>query len=396
MTKGFKIGRILGIEIRLDWSWLLIFILVTWNLGITFGDYHADWSLVLQWGLALLAALLFFSSVLAHEMAHSVVAQSRGIPVRSIKLHLFGGVSNIQRDPDSPGSEFWMAIVGPVTSLVLGFLLLGIAGTGSQTLRSVQNPAEVIPNLRPVPMMLMWLGSVNIILGVFNLIPGFPLDGGRVLRSILWSLMGDLQAATRWASRVGQSFAWLMIFGGVSMTFGSRIPFFGTGVMNGLWLIFIGWFLNSASIQSYQKVVVQDILEGVPVQRMMRTDPPTVAPDVSIDGLVHEHVMGSDDHAFPVLDEGRLVGIVTLDDIRGVPKAKWEKTRAREIMTPRDSLTIVTANSDADHAMNELSGLDVRLLPVVQEEELVGVLRRRDIIRWLQLESEAVTDERRS
>ena len=389
MAKGYKIGNILGIDIRLDWSWLLIFVLVTWNLGATFGEYHGDWSLFLQWGLAVTAAVLFFSSVLAHELAHSLVARSRGIPVRNIKLHLFGGVSNIQRDPDSPQGEFLMAIVGPLTSLALGFLLLIGAGVSSQPLETVRQPAEAISRLQPVPMMLIWLGSVNVILGVFNLIPGFPLDGGRVLRSLLWSLMDDLRRATRWASRVGQSFAWLMIFGGVSMAFGYRIPFFGSGVASGLWLIFIGWFLNSASAQSYQKVVVQDILEDVSVKRMMRKDPPTVSSGVTIDSLVHEHVMGTDDHAFPVLDDDRLVGIVTLDDVRGVSREAWSQTLAREIMTPRKDLTTVKADSGADEAMNKLSVVDVRLLPVVRGQELVGVLRRRDIIRWLQLESEA-------
>lgn len=389
MQKGLEIGRIFGIRIRLDWSWLLIFALVTWNLGSMFGDLRADWELTLQWGLAVIAALLFFGSVLAHELAHSLVAKARGIPVRSIKLHLFGGVSNIQRDPDSPGGEFIMAILGPVTSFLIGIVMLAIAGTSAGMMMAEIGQAEdVISSLNPVPLMLTWLGSVNLVLGAFNLIPGFPLDGGRVLRSILWALMDNLRRATLWAARIGQAIAWLMIFGGLSMAFGSRIPFFGTGVVNGIWLIFIGWFLNSASSQSYRKVVVQDILEGVPVKRMMRSNPPTVSPEVSIDRLVHEHVMGTDDHAFPVLENDKLIGIVTLDDIRSVNQNDWQSRRAREIMTPVDQVTTVEAEEDAAEAMNELSSLDVRQLPVLRGSELVGVLRRRDIIRWMNLQSE--------
>lgn len=392
MQRGIHIGRIFGIEINLDWSWLLIFALVTWNLGTMFGEFQSEWAFSLQWGLAVAAALLFFSSVLAHELAHSLVAQARGIPVRSIKLHLFGGVSNIQRDPDSPGGEFIMAILGPVTSLLIGFGLLAVVGTVSGTMTGAVQPAEMIANLEPIPLMLTWLGSVNVILGVFNLIPGFPLDGGRVVRSILWALMDDLRRATLWAARMGQAIAWLMIFAGLAMAFGTRIPIFGTGVINGLWLVFIGWFLNTASSQSYQKVVIQDILEGVPVERMMRENPPTVRPDVTIDSLVHDHVMGTDDHAFPVLENERLIGIITLEDVRAVNRGNWQTTRAREVMTPLDQLTTVPVDGDAAEAMNKLSSLDVRQLPVLSGEELIGVLRRRDIIRWLNLESEGVLE----
>jgi Zn-dependent protease/predicted transcriptional regulator len=389
MQGGIRIGRIFDIDIRIDWSWLLIFLLVTWNLGTTLGQFHADWGLTLRWGLAVAAALLFFGSVVAHELAHSLVAQSRGLPVQSITLHLFGGVSNIERDPDSPQGEFWMAILGPATSIVIGAILLFIAGVRGGPMAAVSEPAKVISQLRPLTMILLWLGSINVTLGVFNLIPGFPLDGGRVLRSILWTITGDLRRATRWASWAGQGIAWLMIVGGVSMAFGARIPVFGSGFTNGLWLAFIGWFLNSASARSYQKVVVQDILDGMPVERMMRTEPPTVSPQIPVSRLVHDHVMGTDDHAFPVLDQGEIAGIVTLEDVRSVPRDAWQTTDVQEIMTPIDQLMAVRVDEDAAEAMNKLSDRDVRLLPVLSEGKLAGVLRRRDIIKWLRLHSEA-------
>jgi Zn-dependent protease/predicted transcriptional regulator len=391
MRSGFGIGRIFGINIRIDWSWLFIFFLVTWNLSAVFAQAHSGWGPTLIWGMAIVAAILFFASVLAHELAHSLVARARGIPVRSITLFLFGGVSDIQREPSSPGVEFVMAIVGPLTSIVLGGLLAWLAGASAGPLRdTMTNPTATIARLSPLTTLLLWLGSINVILGIFNLTPGFPLDGGRVLRSILWAATSNLRRATRWASWTGQAIAWLMIIGGISMAFGAQIPFFGTGLISGLWLAFIGWFLNSASVQSYQQVVVHDILEGVPVERMMRTDPPTCSPDCSVNRLVHEHIMGTDDQTFPVLDDGRLVGIVTLEDVRKVSRHAWDTTTVSEIMTPADQLTVVTSDEDAAEALNKLAQRDVRQLPVLRDGQLVGLLRRRDIIKWLQLHAESV------
>jgi Zn-dependent protease/CBS domain-containing protein len=390
MRSGFSIGRIFGINIRIDWSWLFIFFLVTWNLGTVFGQFHPNWGTALRWGIAVVAALLFFGSVLAHELAHSLVAKARGVPVRSITLFMFGGVANIQRDPDSPQAEFLVAILGPITSFVIGGILLWIAGIGTGPLADLSDPSKAIGQLSPLFTLLMWLGSVNVMVAIFNLIPGFPLDGGRVLRSILWAMTDSLRRATRWASGVGQAIAWLMIIGGISMAFGARIPFFGSGFTNGLWLAFIGWFLNNASAQSYRKIVVQDILEGVPVKRMMRSGPPTCSPDCSVKRLVHEHIMGTDDQSFPVLDNSRLMGIVTLQDVRSLSRDAWDTTTVREIMTPADQLTVVSSEEDAAEALNKLAQRDVRQLPVLEGKgkELVGLLRRRDIIKWLQLESE--------
>jgi Zn-dependent protease/CBS domain-containing protein len=393
MRGGFRIGRVLGIDIRIDWSWGLIFLLVTWNLGTVFDELHPEWGFVLQWGLAVVAALLFFGSVLAHEMAHSLVSQARGVPVRSITLHMFGGVSNIQREPDSPVGEFVMAILGPITSFVIGGVLLGITlllsvGSGAVAL---ENPTEAVSGLSPVSTMLLWLGSINLTVGLFNLIPGFPLDGGRVVRSILWAITDNLRRATRWASWIGQGIAWLMIVAGIAMSFGARIPFFGTGLGNGLWLTFIGWFLNNASSQSYQQVVIQDILEDVPVSRVMRANPPTCLADCSVSQLVDEYIMRTDDQSFPILEDGtrRLVGIVTLDDVRGVRRTAWESTTVGDIMTPRAQLILTKPDEDASEGLSKLSSCDVRQLPVVDGGgELVGLLRRRDIVKWLQLHSE--------
>jgi Zn-dependent protease len=385
MRSGFKIGKLFGINIKIDWSWLFIFFLVTWNLAVVFGQFHSDWGAGLRWGMALIASLLFFISVLAHELAHSLVAQAQGMSVRSITLFLFGGVSNLQRHPPSPQAEFLITIVGPITSIVLGGLFLFASGAATGPLgANGAAPAEMVAQLSPAASLLLWLGSINILLGVFNLIPGFPLDGGRILRSILWAGTDNLRRATQWASWVGQAVAWLLIVAGVAMVFGVQVPFFGTGLIGGLWLAFIGWFLYNASVQSYRQVVVQDILEGVPIERMLRPNPPTVPSSSRVSTLVHDYIMGTDDHAFPV------VGLVTLEDVRSVSREAWDRTTVREIMTPAEQLTVVSTQEDAAETLNKLMQRDVRQLPVIHNGHLAGVLRRRDIVKWLQLQSEAV------
>jgi Zn-dependent protease/predicted transcriptional regulator len=388
LRSGFRIGRVFGIDIRIDWSWLFIFALIAWNMSAVFGQSHPTWAPLQVWGTAVIAAILFFASVVGHELAHSVVAKARGIPVRNITLFLFGGVSNIQRDPDSPRAEFWMAIVGPLTSLILGGLLLLLAGVSAGPVSTLTDPTRVLAGLGPLTVLLLWLGSVNITLGIFNLVPGFPLDGGRVLRSILWAAFRDLRRATRWASGVGQVIAWAMILAGIGMVFGVQIPYFGTGLVSGVWLAFIGWFLNSASAGSYQQVVIHDILRGVPVERVMRANPPTVEPGISVTSLVHDHVMDTDDYGFPVLDGNRLVGIVTLEDVRKVGRTNWDTVTVREIMTPADQLVTTTPDEDLADAMDKLTQRDVRQLPVLRGTEPAGLLRRQDIMKRLQLHAE--------
>ena len=387
MRNGFSVGRIFGIRITIDWSWIFIFVLVIWNVGTAVGNLHPLWGLATIWGVSVVAALLFFASVLAHELAHSLVARAQGLPVRTITLFLFGGVSNIQREPHSPGAEFLMAIVGPITSIVLGVVFSVLGGVSAGTLvQVVGTPMAGFARLSPLATILLWLGPINVLLGLFNLIPGFPLDGGRVLRSLLWAATNNLRTATRWASWVGQAIGWLLIIGGLAMIFGIQLPFFGTGFLGGLWLAFIGWFLNMAAIQSYRQVVIHDLLEGVPVARLMRTTVPTVPATISISDLVHEYVMRTDERAFPVLRDGdHLAGLVCLDDVRKVPREDWETTRVQQIMTPMDQVAVVTPQDEVGEAFTVLTGRDVNQVPVVQDGHLVGMLRRRDILTWLQL-----------
>jgi CBS domain-containing protein len=281
-----------------------------------------------------------------------------------------------------------MAIVGPLTSIVLGIVFLLVAGAaGGLPPNAATDPSAALAGLDPITTILLWLGPVNILLGLFNLIPGFPLDGGRVLRSILWAATDNFRRATRWAAGVGQVVAWLLILTGIAMIFGVQVPFFGSGFVGGLWLAFIGWFLSSAAIQSEQQLVLHDVLEGVPASRLMRSNVPTVPPTISVAELVHRYVMGTDERAFPVMDGDRLVGLVTLEDIRKVAREEWDTTSANAIMTPAEELTSVTPQTDAAEALDKLQQRDVRQLPVVSEGHLVGMVRRRDIMRWLQLQS---------
>lgn len=390
MNRGIKIGKVFGIQIAIDTSWLLILVLTTWNLSTAFGELQPDWGNPLRWSLALIASLLFFVSVLLHELAHSLVARAKGIPVRRITLFLFGGVSNIQKEPDSPQAEFLMAIVGPLTSIALGLALSVVAGLTVGSVRiAVSDPLQAARQLTPLTTLLMWLGSVNVIVGLFNLVPGFPLDGGRVLRSILWAVQGDLRQATRWATAVAHGIAWTMIVGGIAMVFGLRVPILGEGVANGLWLSFIGWFLNNAASTSYQRVVIQDVLEGVSVSQIMRTDPPTISAGLSVDELVHGHVMRMDDYAFPVMQQDRFVGLVTLKDVRKVSRDRWPDVPVQQIMTPRAELETTHPDEQAAEALNVLTRSEYRQLPVLDETGLRGLLRRRDLIKWMQLHSEA-------
>jgi Zn-dependent protease/CBS domain-containing protein len=388
--RGVRIGRILGIEVAFDYSWLFIVVLLTWSLASSFVHWHPDWSPALSIGIALLASLLFFGSVLLHELAHSLVARRFGVPVRSIVLFLFGGVSNIEREPPSPKAEFWTAVVGPLTSIVLGVVLLVLASFGTHTASDyVIDPALRLPAIGPVATLLLWLGPINILVGIFNLIPGFPLDGGRILRSAIWRATGDLHVATRWASGAGQAIGWLFIFLGVAMVFGAQVPFFGRGLVAGMWLAFIGWFLSSAAAASWRRQLVHEVLEGVTVSRLMRPSPRPVRGDLDLETFVQEWLMRSDERAFPVVDEEmHLAGLVTVADVRALPRAAWPTTRVADVMARAEKLVVTSPREDLAEAMDKLARADVSQLPVMDGPQLVGMLTRTDVARWIELHAQ--------
>lgn len=388
MRSGIRIGRLFGIQITLDLSWIVIFLLVCWNLTMVFSAWHPAWGFGPSIALAIVAALLFFGSVLAHELAHSLVARAYGIDVREIRLFLFGGVSNIAHEPPSAKAELLIAAVGPITSIAFGILMSVIASAFVGPAVTSGQVAGVLAGMSPLATLLAWLGSINLIVGVFNLIPGFPLDGGRILRAALWAGTGDLRRATLWASMVGQIVGWIFVAFGVAMFFGVNIPFFGRGLVSGVWLVFIGWFLASAASASYRNVYVHDALAGVHVVNLMQRAGPAIPPETSVEDAVRQWFMRSPEHAFPVTDEsGALLGLVCPSDIRKISDTEWPARRVVDVMTPFERLAIATPAEDAQEALEALAQRDVEQLPVVREgtREIVGVFTRRDVARWLEL-----------
>jgi Zn-dependent protease/CBS domain-containing protein len=384
--RGFRIGRVFGIDVRVAWSWVFIFVLLTWNLVAVFLHWHRDWSPLEALVTASAASLAFFGCILLHELAHSVVAMHYGIRVRSITLFLFGGVSNIENQPPSARAEFLMAIAGPITSIVLGigFWVLASLVT-SVSMANADDALHLVSGLGPLGTLLVWLGPINVVIGFFNLIPGFPLDGGRVLRAALWKISGDGSAATRQAAYVGQAIGWLFIAAGIAMTFGVRLPFFGTGFIGGLWLAFIGWFLHSAAIQEGSRVALDDALAGMTVEQLMQRRGPVVAPEMSVATLVHEHLIPGDDRGLPVVRDGKLMGLVSIADVRTLRPEQWAGTPVETIMRGAAGLSIASPQDPLAKAFAELAHRDVDQLPVVVDGELVGMLRRRDVTRWLEL-----------
>jgi len=349
---GFRIGRLFGISIHVDWSWLVIFVLVSWSLSATFGQINPEWSAGARWGMATGAAFLFFVSILAHELAHSLAALARGVPVHSIMLFMFGGVSNLEKEPSSPAEEMVITIVGPLTSLFLGAVCL-VVGAGSIVLDDgVVNTSALLSQFQPLNTVLAWVGSINIMVGLFNLIPAFPLDGGRIVRSLVWAVSDDLRNSTRWASWLGQGIAWSMIIAGMTMLFGADIPFLGSGLFNGIWMIFIGWFLNNAASAGYRQVMIQDILTDVPVRTVMQTQIPAVSSKVSVEEFLNGKFVQTEEQAILVTEGPEVVGMLAIHDVAKSSKAEWESTPVSNIMTPVADLVYVTPDQDVAQAFD--------------------------------------------
>jgi len=377
MRRGLQIGTVFGIPIMIGASFIVVFALVTFNVMGALGAFYPTLGAWPRVVLALGAALLFWGSVLVHELAHAVVALRQGVTVLNITLFLFGGVVNMDREPPSPRAEFLIAVVGPLASFGLGVLFLGLSWALGG-LRSLDTQTV----LKPFAMIALWLGGVNIVLAVFNMLPGFPLDGGRVLRSALWAALSDIRKATRWASFVGQTLAWLFIIGGVLVVFGVPVPLLGSSPFSGLWLIFGGWFLHNAAVQSYHQLVMRALLLQVPVARVMREDVPTTAPNQSLSQLMHDQMI-SEHQAFPVLRNDQLVGIVSMHDVRRVPRPAWDTTSVQAIMTPAAQLVVAQADENMAGAVERLVRRQVNQLPVLRGDQFIGVLRQRDVARWL-------------
>ncbi len=354
-----------GIEVGVHASWLIIAVLVTWSLATgVFPTAVPGASAATDWLLGAITALLFFASVLGHELAHSLVAKSRGVEVSSITLFLFGGVSNLTAEARRPGEEFQIAVVGPLTSFAIAAVAFAIS-----LLVQADPAAEATA---------AYLALINAALGVFNLVPGFPLDGGRVLRSALWSVTHDLAKATRIATGVGQLVAWGLMAWGVWLVLGGD-------VIGGVWTVAIGWFLQSAAGSSLQHTILETRLRSLRVADVLRTDPTGVAPATTIATLIDDHVLPGARRAVPVVEDGRIVGIVTLADIGRVPPGRRPVTQVAEIMTGAGRLAVVPPSASLQEAIDVLGAGEYEQLPVVEEGRLVGMLTRADVLREIQI-----------
>lgn len=366
MNPTFQLGRIAGIRVGVNWSWLIVFALIVWSLadgvfpsqnpGLSDGEYIA---------MAIVAALLFFVSLLLHELGHALQARREGVEIEGINLWLFGGVAQFKGGFPSAGAEFRIAVAGPLVSLVLGVLFVLVAAFAA-----LPSAADGVA---------AWLGYTNLILLVFNLLPALPLDGGRILRSALWQARGDLRWATAVAAGIGRGFGFLLISAGILM-------FIFQGSFSGAWLAFIGWFLLQAASAEARYVATQQALAGLRVGDLMARDPVTVDADLSL-GQFMDHVASSRRYTtYPVLDEGRPVGLLAFRSVAGVPRDRWDGHRVREAMTSRDDVPILTADESAIDALQKLSSSAVNRGLVVDNGRLAGLLSITDLARALEVE----------
>jgi Zn-dependent protease/predicted transcriptional regulator len=369
LRSQITIGRIFGIKIGLHYSWFLIALLIVFSLSSQFHSSNPAWGDGVILTLALATALLFFISLLLHELAHSLVAKANELPVKEITLFALGGVSQIEKNPLSAKVEFWMAIVGPLTSAVIGGICLTLA-------RLIGDASS-----NPWIAMLLWLGYINLSLAAFNVIPGYPLDGGRVLRAIIWWKTGNADRSTQSAAKVGQAVAYVFIAFGI-------FRFFGGAGIGGLWITFIGWFLLQAARESYSQVGLAHAFEGVRVADVMTRDCPTVDGWLNLENFVEQELLRTGRRCFFVVDKGEITGLVTPHEIKQIDRAKWPFTTVRDVMRSVDDLHAVAPEASLSSALESMSRYDLNQLPVISNRHLEGVLSRAEVLGYLQTHAE--------
>lgn len=363
MTRhNVPLGKIIGIPIGLDYSWFLIFGLLTWMLAASYypAEFHG-WTPVLYWATGAATALLLFASVLLHELGHSVVALRYKIPVRSINLYIFGGVAEIGSEPPSAVAELAIAIAGPIVSLALAALF---------TLAKPFAAASA-----PLFGIAKYLAYMNMALFVFNLIPGYPLDGGRVFRAAVWGYTHNLRRATLIAASVGRFFGFVFIFVGVWQVF--------AGNLGGLWMAFIGWFLDNAASAQVHQLAFQGALAGHTVAQAMSGRCAAVPADMTLQQLVDEHILAGGQRCFLVNRGDATVGLMTLHRIKDVPRAQWPTTHTAQVMLPMENLKRISPDTDVWSALQEMDRDGVNQLPVMTDGRVVGMLSREDVVTFL-------------
>lgn len=359
---AWKIGTIMGIPIRIHFSWLIVFGLMTWLLSSRyFPQVTPDLPFVSYWVNGVLAALFLFGSVAFHELAHSYVAQKYRLTIESITLFIFGGVAQLKGEPPHPRAEFWIAIAGPLSSFILSafFFILTMATAGG------------------AKALFGYLAQINLILGVFNLIPGFPMDGGRVLRSAIWGKKKDYFYATQKASSIGRGIALFLIFFGLFSIF--------TGGPGGLWLILVGWFLYSAAQASYQQATLQETLSGIKVRDIMVREMQTIDPSISLDKAVDEYFLRYGYGGFPVIEDGKFLGILTLKEVKDIPRENWGNEKVSAVFVPHDKRWEVSMDDDVIKALELMIKEDKGRIVVTEKDRIIGLITRNGIARYVQI-----------
>ena len=362
IRQNIPLGRIMGIPLGLDYSWFVIFVLLTWSLA---GSYYPtefkNWPSALYWLMGVVTALLFFVSILLHELGHSVVALRYKIPVRRITLFIFGGVAQIGAEPPSAAAEFVIAIAGPVVSLCLAVVF------------SVVQP--IVAGVAPLWGLAKYLAYINFAVFFFNLIPGYPLDGGRVFRAIVWAITGNMRRATLVAANAGRLFGFLFIFVGVWRVFG--------GDFGGLWIAFIGWFLDNAATAQVHQVMFQGLLAGHTVSQAMSRRCVIIPQDATLQQVVDEHILSGGQRCVLVNRGENTVGLITLHRIKEVPRDQWPRTRAAQVMLPLEKMKRISPDKELWTALEQMDRDGVNQLPVMTDSRMVGMLSREDVITFL-------------
>jgi Zn-dependent protease/predicted transcriptional regulator len=353
--KRIKLFKIFGFEVGIDWSWIILAILVAWSLSVGFFPFrYKDLSTQTYWFMGVVGALGLFFSIIFHEMCHSLVARKYGMPMKGITLFIFGGVAEMGEEPPSPKAEFMMAIIGPISSIAIGIVFYGIYFLGRQNGWS-----------EPINGVVQYLAFINGLLAFFNLVPAFPLDGGRVLRSILWGLRRNL----RWATRISQ--------------------FLKGNFIGGMWWFLIGMFLRGAAKMSYQQLLIRKSLEGEPVRRFMKTDPVTVPPSLSVAQLVEDYIYKYHYKMFPIVeDRDRLVGCVTTKQVKEIPREEWSHRNVKEIAAQCSDENTIGPQVDAMKALSIMSKKGTSRLMVTEGNRLLGVIALKDLLKFFALKVE--------
>ena len=368
---SFRIGRIAGIDIRIHASWFIILGLLTWSISEVFHDINEDWATEVVWLLAAIATILFFTSVLLHELSHSLVAKRLGLPVEHITLFIFGGVSALGGETTSARKEFLVAIAGPMTSFLIA-VVSGLVMLVAWQLSDDQAPVTVVA---------FYLGLVNVMVGIFNLLPGFPLDGGRVLRATLWARSGNMLKATRWASNAGTFISFgLIALGVLSVLVGN--------IIGGVWFVVIGWFLRNASESSYQQLLFRRTLEGTKVSQILNQAFQAAPPDISLSEMVRSYMIAQSQRCVPIVVADELLGLVSMGDLRRVAEEEWGTTSVFKAMTPLEKLHTVAPQDDLTTALEMMATHDVHQLPVLDGRTFLGFVTRADVLRLIQIRTE--------